>query len=566
MIILLFFALLAGIVTALSPCILPVLPLLLSAGIGQTKYRPLGIIIGLIVSFTLFTLTLTTIVQKTGISPDVLRYLAIGFIIFSGLIMIFPGLEKLYTRLASPLTRLGNRIENSANQTNTGFSSGLIIGIALGLIWAPCAGPILATISALVAIQTVTWQTVLITLAYSIGTALPMLLIMYGASRISSSISALTPYTELIRKLFGVLMILAALAIAFHIDVLFQQIAVKYFPMLTIEDNERVKKELETLQNNTHTSNPVVGGQAPDFIGIIDWINAKPLTLEQLKGKVVLVDFWTYSCINCVRTLPYLKKWYSEYKDKGFVLVGVHTPEFEFEKSFDNVQDAVKRFGIEYPVARDNNFSTWRNYNNRYWPAHYLIDQQGIIRYIHFGEGHYTDTENAIRSLLGLAPIGAPGEKVERVGQQTPETYLGYKRAQQYTSGISLIPEKTSTYDYAHALAPDEVGLKGNWFIASEYITTKSNNAELNLNFIGTHVYLVMAAEKPAYITVLIDGKTVSREYYSKDMDAEGKILVKESRMYAILDLKNNAGRHMLTLRIPEGISLYAFTFGNGTE
>lgn len=563
MILLLFFAFLAGIVTSISPCILPVLPLLLSAGIGKAHHRPLGIIIGLIFSLTFFTLTLTTIVQATGISPDTLRHLAIGLIILFGLTMIFPAFEQFFLRLASPLARLGNRIEGSANQAHTGFSSGLLVGIALGLVWAPCAGPILATITTLVATQSVTWTACIVTLSYSIGTALPMFLIMYGGNKISLSISRLTPYTDSIRKLFGVIMILAALAIAFHLDSALQQIALPYFPTITIEDNELVKKELKILQNKTDSPPLAVGDQAPDFIGITDWINSPGLTVEQLKGKVVLVDFWTYSCINCVRTLPYLKKWYATYKDKGFVIIGIHTPEFEFEKNLDNVKEATKRFAIEYPVALDNKYGTWQNYNNQYWPAHYIIDQQGIIRYIHFGEGHYDDTENMIRSLLGLAPVTQTQETTHSPMPQTPETYLGYKRAQSYAPEILLSPEKTTTYNYSHALAQDKIGLKGDWFVGPECITAKSNDSTVTLHFVGAHVYLVMSAERPTLITVLLDGQPVPPSYYSKDMDSSGKILVEDSRMYEILDLKNNAVDHLLTLQVPDGVSLYAFTFGS---
>lgn len=565
MIFLLFFAFLAGLVTALSPCILPVLPLLLSAGIGNNYHRPLGIIIGLIFSLTFFTLTLTTIVRKTGISPDTLRYISIGLIILFGLTMIVPALEKFFLRLASPLARLGNRIENSANQGYAGFGSGVLAGIALGLIWAPCAGPILATITTLVATQSITLSAVIVTLAYSIGTALPMFLIMYGGNKIRLSMSSLTPYTESIRKIFGVMMIFAALAIAFHLDIVVQQSALRYVPTITVEDNELVKKELEVLQNKTDNSQLVVGDQAPDFIGIADWINSPRLTLEQLKGNVILVDFWTYSCINCVRTLPYLKKWYATYKDKGFVIVGIHTPEFEFEKSFDNVKDATKRFGLEYPIALDNAYSTWQNYNNRYWPAHYIIDQKGIIRYIHFGEGHYEDTENTIRSLLGLSPVEQKPtrEITNSLMQQTPETYLGYKRAQKYAAEIVLLAEQTSAYDYSHALARDEVGLKGDWFIGPDSITAKSNACMLAIHFVAQQVYLVMSAEQPNLITVLLDGQPVQPSFYTKDMDSSGNILVKESRMYEMLNLKNSSASHVLTLQVPDGVSLYAFTFGS---
>jgi thiol-disulfide isomerase/thioredoxin len=280
---------------------------------------------------------------------------------------------------------------------------------------------------------------------------------------------------------------------------------------------------------------------------------------------VVLVDFWTYSCINCVRTLPYLKKWYDLYKDKGLVIVGVQAPEFEFEKSLANVTDAVKRFEIKYPVALDNEYGTWRNYHNNYWPAHYLIDKAGIIRDIHFGEGEYVKTENMIRSLLGLAPLMEQQEKGV-ISQQTPEIYLGFARAQNYTSELTLEHEKTMNYDYHGTLGADRVGLKGSWFIARQCITAKSNTSLLNLNFIAQHVYLVLSTEKPSQITVLLDGNSVPPEYYSKDMNSAGQIVVNEARMYEVLHLKNGSGRHMLTLQVSENVSLYSFTFGGQTK
>lgn len=565
MMVLLFFAFLAGVVTVLSPCILPVLPLLLAAGTGEGKYRPYGIIVGLVVSFTFFTLALTALVHITGISPDLLRYIAIGLIIFFGLTMIFPSFEKFFTQLVAPISRWGNRVEMATNQTGAGFVAGFILGIALGLIWAPCAGPILAAITTLVATGAVTWNAVIVTLAYSLGTALPMFFIIWGGSKITSSLSVFAPYTELIRKLFGALMIVGALAIAFHADVILQQVAINYFPKITIENNERVKKELELLQKGASMNNfspeLVVKGRAPDFIGIETWINSQPLTMQQLAGKVVLVDFWTYSCINCVRTLPYLKKWYATYKDNGFVIVGIHTPEFEFEKNPNNVQDAVKRFEITYPVGLDNHYSTWQNYHNHYWPAHYLIDQQGIIQYIHFGEGEYGATENMIRSLLGLAPIEEKGER-GLLMPQTPEIYLGSARARNYIAEISLKSGQTVMYDYHAVLGHDEVGLKGLWFVSPEAIISKNNTSFLTLNFSARHVYCVMSAAAPSTITVLLDDKPVPSEYYTKDMNEKGEIIVKESRMYDILDLENNAGRHVLVLQAPENVSLYAFTFG----
>ena len=316
----------------------------------------------------------------------------------------------------------------------------------------------------------------------------------------------------------------------------------------------------------------------------------EPFTLDSLKGKVVLIDFWTYSCINCIRTLPYLKEWNAKYRDKGLVIIGVHTPEFEFEKNSENVKDAVKRFGLEYPVVLDNHFKTWQNFNNHYWPAHYLIDQKGFIRSFHFGEGEYLETENAIRSLLGLEPLQenqATQSQAEQVGKRpiTPETYLGFDRGWSYTASNAIEENRTALYDddAGKYLRDDQVGLSGLWRSEPQKIIAEGKAggegaengrgaegaedkwSELDLNFLATQVYLVMEseAEEPARIAVYLDGKPLERKYYTKDMDERGHILVKEARKYDVVDLKKDYGRHLLTLRVPKGTSLYAFTFGD---
>lgn len=564
MLLLLFFAFLSGIITVLSPCVLPVLPLLLSAGLGQGKLRPYGIIAGLIASFTVFTLTLTALVQATGISPDILRYISLSLIILFGLTLIFPRLEHLFARLAAPLTRIGNSFEKSG-QSKTGFVSGLLLGSALGLVWAPCAGPILATITTLVATNAVTWQAVLVTLAYSFGTALPMFLIISGSKTVLSYVQKITPYTETIRKFFGLLMIVSALAIALHLDVTLQQMTLKYFPSLKIEDNQLVKNELDSLLalDPTFKESPIptIGALAPEFKGIISWINSPELTLKELNGKVVLVDFWTYSCINCVRTLPYLKKWYETYKDQGFVIIGVHTPEFEFEKSLSNVQNAVSRFGITYPIALDSRYATWKNYHNRYWPAHYLIDQKGIIKSIHFGEGNYVSTENNIRELLGLNPVVATEPK--RSAQElTPEIYLGYKRAANYSYDSHLAPNATKMFTWQRPPDHNHVSLQGQWHALADGITSKSNESQLTLNFTAGNVYLVMSAERPSVVHVKLNNKAVPQENSTIDMNDTGVVKITEARMYHLLDRLSVQQRNSITLTVPEGVTLYAFTFG----
>lgn len=563
MLILLLFSFLAGVVTVLSPCILPILPVLLAAGADTGHRRPLGIIIGLIASFTFFTLTLTALVQATGISPDMLRSIAIGLIILFGLTMLFPSLGNRLSTLTTGFTSLGSTLQT----TGSGFLSGLLMGIALGLLWTPCAGPILATITTLVATQAITLSTVIITLAYGIGAALPMFLIAYGSNKIISSTVSLTRYSETIRKACGALMILGALAIALHADVWLQQVTLNYFPMVTIDNNTLVHKELGLMNSEKNFY------KAPAFVGITAWLNSPTLTIEQLRGKVVLIDFWTYSCINCVRTLPYLKEWYEKYHDKGLIIIGVHTPEFEFEKNEKNVQDAINRFGISYPVALDNNYGTWKNYSNHYWPAHYLIDQDGFVRHTHFGEGAYTATENEIRKLLGLAPLSDKAgkekgveEKMPAIIRVTPETYLGYQRGHSYISENVVQPDTSATYAYTHTLGINQIGLNGTWLIGPQSIQAQSDGSRLDSNFTANRVYLVMSSEQPTLVTVLLDNAPVPPRYYTKDFNPDGSITVDASRMYDMLDLKGDDGNHVLSIIFTTGVSAYAFTFGEGKE
>jgi len=566
MVLLIVFAFLAGVVTILSPCILSIAPILFTSGSNGNHKKPLGIVVGLIVSFSFFTLTLSTIVQATGISPDIFRYLAIGVIIFFGLTMIIPSFEEAFTSLTQQIARAGNFVQEHSIAMHTHFISGFVLGIALGLLWTPCAGPILATITTLAAAGHTTFSTILITLAYTTGAAIPMLLFSFGGAKVMESLTSITPYSHLIRKIFGIITIISAIAIAFHVDIILQEKIAYWFPTITIEQSTIVEKELNMLKkSNSPTQaaalNPIGQLKAPDFVGISSWLNSEPLTLAQLKGKVVLLDFWTYSCINCVRTLPHVKQWYESYKDYGLTIIGIHTPEFAFEKSINNVENAIERFGITYPVALDNDYQTWRAYDNHYWPAHYLINQNGIIVKTHFGEGGYVEMENSIRALLNLPPIE---EKRESITEKaiTPETYLGFERASSYHQSISLQKNVPASYQTTSILGDNQVGLQGSWIVESDCIVSNSNTSTLDLNFIATYVYLVMQSDRPTHLTILLDGKRAPEKYRTQDMDKDGNIIVHQARMYEILDLKGNYAKHTLTLQCPEGIKAYVFTFG----
>lgn len=541
MILLLAFSFLAGIFTALSPCILPVLPAIMAAGVGQGRLRPLGTVLGLIASFSFFTLSLTWLVQLTGISPNFLRYVAIALIFFFGLIMVFPRMSNWFSEITSPLTRWGGRLQG--DKPLTGFWGGLIFGMALGLLWTPCAGPILAAITALVATGGVNLTAVLMTLSYGIGAGILMFLFAYGSSRIIQASKTLSHHSEGIRQFFGVMMLVFAVALSLNWDMLLSERISRYVPEILSDKNLPISQELNRLIGDDRLE---LGQAAPELEEISTWINSPPLKIADLKGKVVLIDFWTYSCINCLRTLPYLKKWDRDYRNSGLVIIGVHTPEFEFEKDPANVKKATENLEVAYPVALDNKYGTWKAYHNHYWPAHYLIDQQGIVRMIHFGEGAYGETENAIRELIGLKPLIIKEEKSIAL-PLTPETYLGYLRADSYV--MKITPDLMAEYTYTEPLGSDQVGLKGAWKIEGESILSESEASFLDLNYLAAKVYLVLSGSSPTPLELRLDGQ------------ASGQIMVDGDRKYDVA--ASNYGRHSLSLKIPKGIRAYAFTFGN---
>src|SRR3989344_2511043 len=443
MILLIAFAFLAGVITILSPGILPILPIILTSNIGDQyigKSRPMGVVIGFVLSFTFFTLFLSTIVRLSGISADTLRLMSVFIIASFGVSLLIPAFQVFIERLFSKLAGF-----MPTSQNRTGFGGGLLIGFSVGLLWTPCVGPILASVISLAIIGTVTFDAFLITLAYSLGTAIPMFLIILGGQNALKRVPWLLANTASIQKAFGILMVITAIGIYFNVDRRFQTYILETFPqygagLTKFEDNEMIKKQLEkkngTEMKDEDKGKPMFdliepkGVKAPEIIPGGVWFNSDPLTLSNLRGKVVIVDFWTYSCINCQRTFPYLRKWYETYKDKGLVIIGVHSPEFEFEKSEKNLTQAIKDFKLPYPIVQDNDFATWRAYNNRYWPAKYIIDKGGYVRYTHFGEGAYDESEKVIQELL--KETGAKDVSLQinnptyQTNAKTPEIYFGF--------------------------------------------------------------------------------------------------------------------------------------------
>lgn len=575
MILLLAFAFLAGIVTILSPCILPILPIILSSSVDASgKKRPLGVVVGFIASFTFFTLFLSTIVRLSGVPPDTLRFASILILITFGLSLLTPKVQLITEQLFSKLARFV-----PTGQTRTGFVGGLIIGFSIGLLWTPCVGPILASVISLAITGSVTAQAVLITLAYSIGTAIPMFIIILTGSTALKKVPWLLRNTARIQKAFGVLMIATAIGIYLNVDRRFQTFILETFPrygvgLTKFEDNTLIKKQLEEMdakpQNQDMIGKPMNISDnlpvAPELIPGGIWFNSSPLTLQSLRGKVVLIDFWTYSCINCQRTFPYLKNWWQKYKDQGLVIIGVHSPEFEFEKDKDNVAAAIDDFQLSYPIVQDNDFATWRAYNNRYWPAKYLIDKNGRIRYSHFGEGKYQETEMEIQKLL--KEVGMQGteelttiEEQSPKGPLTPETYLGTLRLDRFASK-EIVSNGTKNHTLSDNLPEDYFSLGGAWTLTDEYAQSHKNSV-LELNFYANKVFLVITPKtKFDQVRVYLDGILVDQSNSGSDVK-NGIVSTPEAKLYNLIDLKGEKGNHILRLEFQtEGTQIYAFTFG----
>ena len=568
MTLLLLFAFVAGAGTAISPCVLPVLPALLSAGATGGRRRPIAIVIGLATTFAITVAGFAKVVDGVGLGDGALRSIAVVVLAGFGIALLAP---RLTDRLEAPLSRLARFGPRSGGD---GFWSGLGVGAALGLVYAPCAGPILA---AVISVSAASGRSVAIAIAYSAGSAVVLFGLMLGGRRLLDHLRG-----PALQRVLGVVMLLTALAVATDTDVRFQTALADHFPSVlvnptgSLERSGAVEERLAELRGNgrftpsAHAATkgeklPVLG-RAPDFAGNERWFNSKPLTLAGLRGRVVLVDFWTYTCINCIRTLPYTRAWDAAYRARGLTIVGVHTPEFSFERDAGNVEDAIAQNKLRYPVAQDNEYKTWDAWGNQYWPAKYLVDAKGRVRYVHFGEGDDDKTEAAIRSLLaeaGAERLGADAKvgATETVGREaTPETYLGAARAAGWLPGKPIAG--THTYDTpARPLPESRFALAGRWHVDAEAAEAVSD-ATLHANVVGKGVFLVLSSRggTPRQLRVELDGRPIRAADAGPDVH-DGQVTVRRQRLYRLVQL-DKTERHRLTLRFAPGISGYAFTFG----
>ncbi len=589
MVILLGFAVLAGAGTALSPCVLPVLPALLASGGAGGRRRPLGVVLGLSLTFAITIVGIAKVADGVGLGSDPLRAVAVIVLLGAGAVLLVPRLGERVEARMSRLAAFGPRSRGD------GFRSGLVVGAALGFVYTPCAGPILA---AVISVGAATGRTVAVGIAYTLGSAAVLLALTLGGRTLFERVRAAGRGPALQRTL-GAIMVATALVIITGEDVRFDQYIAQHIPEVnltaSLEKSHAVESRLHEITGRKARFTASVGtpvavhgasqatlladarklpvvATAPEFKETEDWFNTgagghanTPLTLAGLRGRVVLIDFWTYTCINCIRTLPYLKAWNAAYQKDGLTIVGVETPEFSFEHDAANVASAISTFGIKYPVVQDNEYGTWDAYNNEYWPADYLIDAHGQVRYVSFGEGDYDKTESAIRALLAEAGYhvgdkGHPTGVIVPSDEATPETYLGTARAQGWVNG-----PVSGVHDYGSGTHPnlelDTFAYTGTWNI-SEQPAVAGAGAGIEANVEGRHVYLVLssAGKVPRRVEVLLEGHRIPTADAGADVH-NGIVTVRGERLYTLVSLPHDEHHH-LTLRFEPGVTGYAFTFG----
>jgi len=489
---------------------------------------------------------------------DAIRWLALGALVAIGLGLMFPRFEVL---LEKPFSWLPQK------QFGSG-SSGFGLGLALGVLYVPCAGPVLAAIVLAGATGSIGLPTIALTLAFAVGAAVPLLFFALAGRRVAERVHAFRRRQREIRIAAGVVTILLAVALALNFPAALQRAIPDYTASLQqkVGGGDEVRRQLNlggvVNDQNAELSKCTEGatelencGTAPDIKGITEWLNTTgnaPVDLKSRRGKVVLIDFWAYSCINCQRSIPHVVGWYDAYHDKGLEVIGVHTPEYAFEREKDNVASAAADLGISYPIAMDNDYATWTNYRNQYWPAHYLIDSAGAVRHIKFGEGDYDVTESLIRQLLSQAnkdvvlPSAVDAPDVTPTSQLTPETYLGVQTVVNY-GGSDTFEHGTGTFDYPAQLPDDSFALRGRWTLDDQAVTARGDDDAIALNYHAQNVYLVVGGT--GAITVTRDGETTR-------IPVSGPPNMRQ----VVADDTDGAGR--IEVRLSKGLQAYSFTYG----
>jgi cytochrome c biogenesis protein CcdA/thiol-disulfide isomerase/thioredoxin len=580
-------AFLGGALTIISPCILPVLPFVFARQDRSFLRGTLPLLAGMAVTFALIA-TLAAVGGAWAV-----RVNSFGRLAALVLLGVFGAalLSKAFADwIARPFVALGNRLLERQGTSDSVVPSALL-GVATGFLWAPCAGPILGLILTGAAISGPSARTSLLLLAYAFGAMSSLALATLAGARVFRAFKSSLRATDWLRRALGVAVLAGVCAIALGWDT-------GLLTRLSFASTNHVEEALLNAlrgagataaegaavagaglapAGGTHTAAPPVEGELPALDGATAWLNSAPLSAQQLHGKVVLIDFWTYSCINCLRTLPYLKAWYERYKDYGFVIIGVHAPEFAFEKDEANVRRAVADLGIRYPVALDNDYAIWRAFDNHYWPAHYFIDARGRIRGHHFGEGGYPESEELIRELLGEAGaknLPAAGGALKAQGIEvapsmpdvaSPETYLGYERAANFASPVAVREDRATEYRVPASLALNQWSLAGRWTVTAEFAQADAAGAEVAFRFHARDLHLVLAPSAdghPVRFRVRIDGHEPGQDH-GADVDEHGEGSVSEQRLYQLIRQSGSIGEHTFSIQfLDAGVRAYSFTFG----
>lgn len=548
---------LAGVLTILSPCILPVLPFVFARSQQSFLKNGIPLLLGMSLTFSLFSALAIIGGEWIANANEVGRFLALTLLTVFGLSLIFPEFSE---RLLAPLTRLGSRV-------GSGTHSSFLIGVSTGLLWAPCAGPILGLVLTGAAAQGDVGTSIGLLLSYSLGAATSLALALVAGNRFLGTLKKFLKVDQTIKKVLGVAVLLGVIAIVFNLD---RTVLTQISKLSTTQ----IESKLLSFTDRKPKDESTIIKTLPEISGAVAWINSQPLEKTDLLGKVVLIDFWTYSCINCLRTLPYVKAWAEKYKDNNFVVIGVHTPEFAFEKKLKNVEKAVHDLGLNYPIAVDSDYKIWNAFQNEYWPAHYFIDHTGKIRHFHFGEGSYDKSEKVIQDLIieSGAKLSSTEVKVSAMGAQapglfvegeSPETYLGYWRTQNFSSTPEIQKDQTALYKAKTNLKLNDWAFDGNWLIADEVSTLKKSKGKLKMKFRARDLHLVIGGAQTQF-KVTIDGKPPG-ENRGMDIDEQGMGRVDTHRLYQLLRIKDekSISDHLFEIEFfaPE-VEVYAFTFG----
>ena len=568
---LLILAYLGGVLTIVSPCILPVLPFVFARADRPFIKSGLPMLVGMAVTFAAIA---TLAVVAGGWAVDANQYgRAIALVVLAalGLTLIFPSLADHAMR---PFVNFGAKLSSSLGAQDDAILPSFLLGVATGFLWAPCAGPILGLILTGAALNGANVTTSLLLLAYAAGAATSLALALAVGGRVFAAMKRSLGAGEWIRRGLGVAVLISVAAIALGLDTGFlTRVSLSGTASLEQRLVDRLRPTLKSADTGLAKEKP---GTSDALSGAVDWLNSPPLTIEGLKGKVVVIDFWTYSCINCLRSIPYVKAWAEKYKDHGLVVIGVHTPEFAFERNINNVRAAVSNLKIEYPVAIDNEYKIWRSFDNRYWPAHYFIDAKGRTRFHHFGEGDYDQSEQVIQQLLeeagngnvphNLVNVNASGVEAAASANedQSPETYIGYDRADNFASPGGIVEDERHVYASA-SLQLNQWGLSGDWTVRSEVAVLNGVGGSIVYRFHARDLHLVLgpaADGKPIRFRVTINGNAPGADHGS-DTDTDGQGVVDSQRLYQLV--RQNGAIRDRTFAIEfldPGVHAYAFTFG----